>query len=186
MKHVLTTTFTAALLWGGTSFSLKAAPPIIDYAYVNGEIVTITVQDPHKGKVPLRAQNTYFEVIYPFGWESLTDSIPLCNPCDHGLDGDDLFDYHDHVFAGQPAQPGKGEYGPLWRLNFVVPAYNGDADHDDAVSEAYAAFLPTTSAEAVYALLAATLPDGSPIAERIDVDYVFLAAIVDPHAGKED
>ena len=170
-----------AVLAGG-AWPMLARPPIHEPAYVNGHTVIISVKDPVPGAVARQAQNVYFEVIYPIGWEDLTDSVPQCNPCDHVGDGDDFFDYHDHVFAGEPSAPGQGDYGPLWRLSFVVPAYNGDAAHDAAVGEAYAAFLPVTSADAVQALLAATLPDGSPIAEWFDVDYVFLAAIVDAHA----
>jgi hypothetical protein len=132
--------------------------------------------------VPPQAQNDYFEVIYPIGWEFLLDHNPQCNPCDHGGDGDDFFDYHDHVFAGQPGDPGKGEYGPLWRLSFVVPAYTGVLAHDIEVSAAYASYLPVKSGEDVQTLLAATLEDGSPIAEWFDVAFVFRAAIVNPNA----
>ncbi|MEO5961442.1 MAG: hypothetical protein ABIR80_20215 [Opitutaceae bacterium] len=173
----------AALLLSCSSLTVNAAPPVYEPAYVNGRAVTISIQDPHPGKPAAQAQNVYFEVIYPVGWKSLTASVPICNPCDHGGDGDDFFDYHDHVFSGEPSQPGKGEYGPLWRLNFVLPSYNNDPVHDAAVSQAYAKFLPAKSAQAVFAMLAAKLPDGSPIAELVAVDYVFLAAIVSSKAA---
>ena len=68
-------------------------------------------------------------------------------------------------------------------MNFVMPAYNGDPVHDAAVSKAYAKFLPAKSAQAVFALLAATLPDGSRVADLVAVDYVFLAAIVSPNGA---
>ncbi len=183
MKHLLTPSAAlAAFLWSCSSLTVNAAP-VYEPAYVNGHTVTISVKDPHPGKPAAQAQNVYFEVIYPIGWRSLTTSIPQCNSCDHGGDGEDFFDYHDHVFSGEPSQPGKGEYGPLWRLNFVLPVYNGNPVHDTAVSKAYAKFLPATSAQAVFALLAATLPDGSRLADLVAVDYVFLAAIVSPNAG---
>jgi hypothetical protein len=162
-----------------------AGPPVFEPAYANGQTVIISVGDavdPHPGHVPGQAQNEYFEVIYPIGWEQLVQHVPQCNPCDHGGDGDDPFDYHDHVFAGEPGDPGNGVYGPLWRLSFVVPAYTQDETHNAAVSVAYAAHLPVTSAAAVQALLAAILPDGSPIAEWFDVDFVFRAAIVNANA----
>ena len=183
MKDILVPSRLIAALALACGGLLTAATPLHEPAYANGHTVIISIKDPLPGPVPPQAQNVYFEVIYPIGWETLTGSVPQCNPCDHGGDGDDFFDYHDHVFSAEPSAPGKGDYGPLWRLNFVVPAYNGDAAHDAAVAVAYAGFLPTTSADAVQALLAATLPDGSPIAERIDVDYVFLAAIVNSHAS---
>ena len=158
------------------------AGPAYEPAYANGRTVIISVKDPMPGKIARQAQNQYYEVIYPIGWQSLTASVPQCNPCDHGGDGDDFFDYHDHVFGADPFNTGGGAYGPLWRLNFVIPAVTGNLVHDAAVATMYASFLPTTSASAVKTLLAASLADGSPIAELIDVDYVFLAAIVNPNA----
>jgi len=187
MKNIRNRTHYALMFAGAilACWSVVGGPPVYEPAYVNGETVIISVGDPvnpHPGKAAREAQNDYFEVIYPIGWQELVQHSPQCNPCDHGADGDDFFDYHDHVFAGQPADPGKGEYGPLWRVSLVVPAYTGVAAHDDAVSAAYADFLPVTSGEAVQTLLAATLPDGSPIAEWFDIDFVFLAAIVNPNA----
>ncbi len=173
---------TTILLWCASSIRATAGPAY-EPAYANGHTVIISAKDPFPGKVARRAQNQYYEVIYPIGWQSLTTSVPQCNPCDHAGDGDDFFDYHDHVFAGEPSNPGRGAYGPLWRLNLVVPAVTGDAQHDAAVAVMYAMHLPTTSSGAVKALLAAKLADGSPIAELIDVDYVFLAAIVNPNAA---
>lgn len=175
--------FAALLLWSGSTSPATAAPAY-EPAYANGHTVLISVKDPLPGKVARQAQNKYYEVIYPIGWQSLTTSVPQCNPCDHGGDGDDFFDYHDHVFSADPFNAGGGAYGPLWRLNFVIPAITGNAQHDAAVVTLYASYLPTTSAQAVKALLAARLStDGSPIAELIDVDYVFLAAIVNANAA---
>ena len=166
----------------GMTIGPAVAAPIYEPAYANEQTVIISVGDPQPGHPARAAQNVYYEVIYPIGWQLLVNHVPQCNPCDHGGDGDDFFDYHDHVFAGAPGHSGHGAYGPLWRLGFVVPSYNGNSTHDTAVSAAYAAHLPVTSAAEVQALLAATLPDGSAIAEFFDVDYVFRAAIVSPNA----
>lgn len=185
MKQVLNPIAVAAgILAAISSYSSLTAAPVYEPAYVNGQTVTISVKDPFVGKVPRAAQNAYYEVIYPTGWNLLTTSVPQCNPCDHGGDGGDMYDYHDHVFAGEPSQPGGGAYGPLWRLNFVVPAYNGNMAHDVAVAYAYAAQLPVKSEQAVHDLLASTLSDGSPVALRIDVEYVFLAAFVSSNAAR--
>ena len=170
----------ALLLSPGTA--ADAAPHLYEEAYVNGHTVTISAKDPFPGKPSREALSDYFEVIYPIGWQDLTDE-PLCNPCDHGGDGDDFFDYHDHVFSAEPAHPGGGEFTALWLLHFVVPAYTGNAALDAEISAAYAAYLPVKSVADIQILLAATLPDGSPIAMQIDTDYAFLVAIVDSSAA---
>src|SRR5262245_49129372 len=107
-----------------------AGPPAYEHAYANGRTVTISVKDPHPGRVVRKSRGLYYEWIYPIGWEFMTDSIPQCNPCDHAGDGEDYFDYHDHVFSGTPGNLAAGTYRPLWQLSFVVPAYTGDPDHD--------------------------------------------------------
>lgn len=164
--------------------SVATAAPHYESAYVNGRVVTISVKDPHPGKVAKSAQNTYFEVSYPIGWNSLTPSVPQCNPCDHVGDGDSFDDYHDHVFSAEPAVPGKGDYGPLWSLSLVMPNYTSDAAQNAAISAEYAKFLPVKSAQQVITLLEAKLPYTTvPLAVRVDLDYVFLAAIVSPHAA---
>jgi hypothetical protein len=169
----------------GSISSLVGAPPHHEHAYVNGRIVTISVQDPHPGQVAKSAQNTYYEVSYPEGWNALTSSVPQCNPCDHVGDGDSPDDYHDHVFSAEPSQPEKGGYGPLWSLSLVLPNSTGNPTENAAIAAAYAKFLPTTSAQQVVALLAAKLPNTSiPLAVRVDIDYVFLAAIVNSNASR--
>ena len=173
----------AALLASCGLVSVMAVPPH-EKAYVNGETVTISIKDPHPGKVSAQAQHAYFEVIYPSGWEQL-GLLPLCLECDHTGDGPDAYDYHDHVFSGQPSNPGKGAYAPLWQLNLVTPAYTGDPQHDALVTAAYASLLPAKSVEEVETLLNATLDDGSPVAVLEITDYVFLAAMVDEHASIE-
>ena len=96
----------------------------------------------------------------------------------------DFIDFHDHVLDSMPGNPGHGEFSPLWHVFLVIPAYNGNAAHDDAVGAAYAAALPTTSEAAVDALLAKTLGDGSPVAVEIDTHFYFLCAVVSPTAAK--
>ena len=184
MKNITLTApaVAALLLWSSGSSSAFAAPPGHEHGYANGQTVTISVKDPHPGQAAAQAQHEYFEVIYPVGWESLGLS-PLCVECDHLGDGDDWYDYHDHVFSGAPSQPGKEGYAPLWQLNLVTPAYNGDLEHDALVTEVYATFLPAKSSDEVAALLDATLDDGSPVAALEVTDYVFLAAIVNAKAA---
>ena len=72
----------------------------------------------------------------------------------------------------------------LWQLGLVVPAYTDDPEHNIAVSEAYASFLPVKSAADVSELLSATLEDGSPVADSFTEDYVFRAAIVNDSAAR--
>jgi hypothetical protein len=173
---------TALLSLSGDMRAAVAGPPAYEHAYAEGRIVTISIQDPHPGQSAQKAHGIYFEVIYPIGWELLTESVPQCNPCDHLGDGEDYFDYHDHVFSAAPSSPAKG-YRPLWQLNIIVPAYSDDLAHNLAVSEAYASYLPLTSAADVAELLEATLGDGTPIALRLEEDYVFRATIVNENAA---
>jgi hypothetical protein len=181
--HLRPVALFATLLLAHLAVPLALAAPALEHAYVNGRTVTISVMDPFVGKAAPQAVKPYFEVFYPIGWEFLTTSVPQCNPCDHVGDGDDFSDYHDHVFSAEPSQPGRGGYSPLWQLNLIAPAYTGNAVHDLAVSVVYASFLPIKSAEGVAELLAATMPDGSPVAEQFVEDYVFLAAIVNENAS---
>jgi hypothetical protein len=174
----------APVLVAALASSVVAAPPHHELGYVNGRVVTISIKDPHPGKVARSAQNTYFEVSYPIGFQSLTPSVPQCNPCDHVGDGESFDDYHDHVFSAEPSQPEKGGYGPLWSLSLVMPNYTANPAHHAAISAEYAKFLPVRSAQEVTALLAAKLPNTEvPLAVRVDLDYVFLAAIVNANAG---
>jgi hypothetical protein len=162
---------------------VRAAKPFYEPAYVNGTTVTINaIEVPQHA--PLQAQADFYQVVYPTGWQSLTSSVPQCNPCDHEQDGIDATDFHDHVLDSRPSSPGHGEFSPLWHGFLVAPAYTGDATHDAALSAAYAAYLPVTSEAAVDALLSAPpLPDGSPLAVEIDSHSYFLCAVVNPHAA---
>jgi hypothetical protein len=68
-------------------------------------------------------------------------------------------------------------------VHLVVPAFNGDANHDAAVSAAYAAHLPAKSETAVDALIATTLAGGAPVAIEIDTHFYFLCAVVGTNAA---
>ncbi|HZP84049.1 MAG TPA: hypothetical protein VFB21_20580 [Chthonomonadaceae bacterium] len=59
-----------------------------------------------------------------------------------------------------------------------------DLGLDPSVTLAYAAHLPAKSEADVEALLASTLPDGSPIAVEVDTDFYFLCSVVNSHAGR--
>jgi len=132
---------------------------------------------------PEQAQADLYEVVYPSGWENLNIGTPQCNPCDHEGNGIDPTDYHDHVLDSVPSNPGGNEYRVPWHVYVVVPAYNGDTQHDAAVTTAYAAHIPAKSETAVDALLAEKLPSGAPVAVEVDTNFYFLCAVVDPHAA---
>jgi len=150
-------------------------------AYYNDTTVWINAIELAQ-HAPAQAQADLYEVVYPIGWESLGVDPPQCNPCDHEGNGIDFTDYHDHILDSIPRSPGHGEYRALWHVFVVLPAYNQDASHDQAVSEALAAHLPIQSEDEVDALLAETLSDGSPVAVEIDTQFYFLCAVVNPRA----
>jgi hypothetical protein len=159
-----------------------AGKPGYEPAYYGGTTVTINaIEVPQKA--PLQAQADFYEVVYPIGWQSLSLAPPQCNPCDHEGNGIDFTDFHDHILDSIPSSPGHGEFSPLWHVFVVLPAYTGDPAHDTLVSAAYATHIPTTSEAAVDALVAATLPDGSPVAVEIDTHFYFVCAVVSPHAA---
>lgn len=162
---------------------VAASEPGYEPAYVNGTTVTINAIEASQ-RAPEQAQADFYEVVYPIGWQQLGLNPPQCNPCDHEGNGIDFTDYHDHILDSMPSDPGHGEYGTLWHVFLVIPAYNGNAEHDAAINPAYAAHLPTTSEAAVDGLLASTLSDGSPVAIEIDTESYFLGAVVDSHAAR--
>ena len=163
--------------------SANAAKPGYEPAYVGGQTVTINaIEVPNHA--PPQAQADLYQVVYPIGWQQLGLDPPQCNPCDHQGNGIDFTDYHDHILDSMPSSPGHGEYTPLWHVWLVIPAYSGNAAHDAAVNQAYAAQLPTTSETAVDALLGTTLPDGSPVATEVDTHFYFLCAVVSANAAR--
>lgn len=163
-----------------------AQRPEYEPAYVNGKTVTINAIELQQ-RAPQQAQADLYLVVYPWavlGWEALGVAPPQCSPCDHGGDGITWDDFHDHVLDSMPADPGHGEFRTLWHMFGVIPAYTGDLVHDLLVEIAYASHLPAKSEAAVDALVADTLPDGSPIAIEIDLEAYFLCAVVNDNAGK--
>ena len=173
----------ALVLVGGVS----AQRPEYEPAYFNGQTVTMNaIELPQHA--PLQAQADLYLVIYPIGWEDLGVAPPQCNPCDHGGDGIQFDDFHDHVLDSIPSDPGHGEFRTLWHVFAVVPAYSfftgGDPANDDAIDAAYASYLPAKSDSAVDALVDSTMPDGSPVALEIDTNFYFLCAIVNRKAAK--
>ena len=173
----------ALVLVGGVS----AQRPEYEPAYFNGQTVTMNaIELPQHA--PLQAQADLYLVIYPIGWEDLGVAPPQCNPCDHGGDGIQFDDFHDHVLDSIPSDPGHGEFRTLWHVFAVVPAYSfitgGDPANDDAIAAAYASHLPAKSESAVDALVDSTMPDGSPVALEIDTNFYFLCAIVNRKAAK--
>jgi hypothetical protein len=75
------------------------------------------------------------------------------------------------VLDSIPADPGHGEFNPLWHVFLIVPA-----DFSPSGQAAYAAMLPITSEAAVDAAVAAG------VAQEIDTQFYFLCSVVNPHA----
>ena len=166
---------------------VSADQPDYEPAYFNGNSVTINAIELSQ-HAPLQAQADLYLVVYPIGWEELGVAAPQCNPCDHGEDGIGFDDFHDHVLDSIPSDPGHGEFRTLWHVFAVAPAYSfitgGDPANDDAVAAAFASHLPAKSEAAVDALVALTLPDGSPVAVEIDTNSYFLCSVVNRKAAK--
>jgi len=166
---------------------VSADQPDYEPAYFNGKTVTINAIELSQ-HAPLQAQADLYLVVYPIDWEELGVAAPQCNPCDHGEDGIGFDDFHDHVLDSIPSDPGHGEFRTLWHVFAVAPAYSfitgGDPANDDAVAAAYASHLPAKSEAAVDALVALTLPDGSPVAVEIDTNSYFLCSVVNRKAAK--
>lgn len=175
--------FPVFLLVGNTF----AQPPGYDVGYVNGRTVTFNaILVPNRA--PAVAQADLYQIVYPIDWAQRGLAPPQCAPCDHGGDGIDLTDFHDHVLDSRPSDPGHGEYSPLWHVYVILPAYSfltgGNPANNNAVAAAYASHLPAKSEAAVDDLLDATLPDGTPIAIEIDTDFYFLCSVVNYHAAR--
>lgn len=171
----------SCLIFSGASFAGK---PEYELAYVNGRTVTINAIFVRNQNVPPSAQADFYFVVYPIGWETMNIGTPICNPCDHEGDGVDFIDFHDHVLDSMPADPGHGEFSPLWHVFLVIPNYNNDIGHDTLVNSIYASHIPAKSDAAVTSLVAARLPDGSPATMVVDTDFYFICSVVSANAGK--
>ena len=144
--------------------------PGYEPAYFNGSTVTINAIEVPQNKGPLEhAAADFYQVVYPTN-HALWPSPPMCNPCDHQGNGIDFTDFHDHLLDSIPADPGHGEFNPLWHVFLVIPAPGKDVQ--------YAAQLPMKSEAAVDAAIAAG------IAIEIDTNFYFICAVVSPNAGK--
>lgn len=158
-------------------------PPAVDYAaatfqpgYLRGRTVIYQPSSAPQEPVP-DTLLTLYEVEYPTGWQDLT-ARPLCTYCDHNGNGQDAWDYHDHVMADRPARADNAAGEVYWSVEHVRPAATGDAGRDAEVARAYADLLPARSEREVRALLGATLEDGTPLAEVVDTGFFFRGPIV--------
>jgi hypothetical protein len=114
-------------------------------------------------------------VVYP---QAARDAgfVPQCNPCDHNHNGTDPGDFHDHVLDSIPADPGHGEFSPLWHVMIVRPNFTNDAAHSAAVNAAYLSQLPLKPEAAVDTFIDAGY------AVEVDTGHYFLCAVLNPNA----
>lgn len=147
--------------------------PGYEPAYFNGMTVTINAIEVPQNAGPLaHAAADFYQVAYPPN-QQLWPSAPMCNPCDHDANGIQFTDFHDHVLDSIPADPGHGEFNPLWHVFVVIPA-----DMSPAGQLAYAHKLPMKSEAEIDAAIAAG------VAREIDTNFYFLCAVVNAHASK--
>ena len=162
-------------------------PPGYEDAYFGGMTVRINAIEVKQNPTD-QAQADFYEVVYPFDpatGQELTDywpSMPQCDPCDHEGNGITPDDFHDHVLDSRPSDPGHGEYNALWRVFVIMPNYTDNEEHNTAVNEMLQSLLPATSEDAVNNLLA-TEVDGVPIANKINIHFYFICAVVGENAG---
>jgi hypothetical protein len=153
-----------------------AGPPAYEPAYFGGQTVTINDIEVKNNENALEhASAEIYIVVYP---QAARDAgfVPQCNPCDHNQNGTDPGDFHDHVLDSIPANPGHGEFSPLWHVLIVRPNFTNDAAHNAAVNAAYLSQLPLKSEVAVDAFIDAGY------AVEVDTGHYFLCAVVNPNA----
>lgn len=171
-RFVLVSSFVGLL---GLLFAASPAaggPPEYEPAYFNSGVVTINaIEVKQNAGVLAHATADFYQVVYPPN-TALWPSNPQCNPCDHQGNGVDFTDFHDHVLDSIPANPGHGEFSPLWHVFLILPA-----DPSPAGQAAYAARLPMTSEAAVDAAVDAG------VAQEVDTHFYFLCAVVNAHAA---
>lgn len=158
-------------------------PTAVDYAherfqpaYAEGRLVQFEQRGPAPEGVDERDVQILYEIEYPTGWAERL-ARPLCTYCDHNGDGENAWDYHDHVLADLPSEAQNAAGEVHWHVHHVLPAYTRDATRDAEVTAAYVEKLPAQSSEAVRDLINTTLADGTPIAEVVDTNYVFTAPL---------
>jgi hypothetical protein len=151
----------------------SAGRPEYSPAYYNGTVVTMNeIEVPQSPGALIHAAADFYAVVYPPNHALWPATPPQCNPCDHNGNGTDLPDFHDHVLDSIPADPGHGEFNPLWHIFVILPS-----DFSPATQAAYAARLPMTSEAAVDAAIAAG------VAREVDTGSYFVCSIVNPHAA---
>jgi hypothetical protein len=162
-------------------------PPGYEPAFVNDTTVLINAIEVPQNPTQ-HAVADFYEVVYPFdpatGQELMNywPSDPQCSPCDHQQDGITPDDYHDHVLDSRPSDPGHGEYNALWAVYVIMPNYNNDAAHNEAVNTTLQSMLPAKSEAEVDAILA-TQVDGMPLANEINTHFYFICDVVGAAAG---
>ena len=154
-----------------------AGPPGYEPAYFGGETVTINAIEVKQNEHALeQASAELYVVVYPLVARN-AGFVPQCNPCDHAGNGIDPGDFHDHVLDSIPADPGGGEFSPLWHVLAVRPNYTADPAHNAAVNAAYLSQLPLKSDAAVDAFVDADY------AVEVDTGHYFLCSVVNVHAA---
>lgn len=146
-------------------------------AYAAGRMVQFEQRGPAPETVNEESVRILYEVEYPVGWSERL-ARPLCSYCDHFGDGENAWDYHDHVLSALPSPEQNGAGDVHWRVLHVLPAYTGDAAEDAEIAAAYMDKLPAMSGRVVRDLLRSTLADGAPLAQVVDTDYVFTAPLI--------
>lgn len=141
-------------------------------AYVHGKLAHYAPGAAPATVDPKHVRDLY-EMEYPVGWEEAL-AHPICSFCDHLGNGQDAYDFHDHVLS---RLPGPNVENPQWNVVHVAPAYSDDPQTNDEVVDAYTAALPVTSAAEVRKLLRLRTADGAPVAEATDTGFVFSGPI---------
>lgn len=143
-----------------------------DYpVYLDGKKRTQSVTAEKDQSKSVNQQSVFYQVAYPKEWKALGLDAPICNPCDHGQDGVQWTDFHDHLMM-------RGDL-PLRHVFNIGPAYTGNAEIDAKIVNAYAEQLPVRSAVKANQLLTQKLPTGQPIAEMTDFGFYFNAVLAD-------
>lgn len=143
-----------------------------DYpVYLDGEKRTQSVSAEKDQTKSVDQQSVFYQVAYPREWKALGLKAPICNPCDHGQDGVQWTDFHDHLMT-------RGDL-PLHHVFNIGPAYTGNAELDSEIVKAYAKQLPIRSAVGANQLLTQKLVTGQPIAEMTDFGFYFNAVLAD-------
>src|SRR6266536_207442 len=120
-----------------------AGPPGYEPAYFGGETVTINAIEVKQNEHVLEhASAELYAVVYPLVARN-AGLVPQCNPCDHAGNGIDPGDFHDHVLDSIPADPGGGEFSPLWHVLAVRPNYTAEAAVDAFTDAGYAVEVDT-------------------------------------------